>query len=94
VVGAAFAQPRPGAVRRVARANVKAERRQLPGFEDNAAFRQYVDAPGKPAALVARPKRLAYYINAYNALAIEGILDGCPVVAAGPRPLFQVRNGR
>jgi hypothetical protein len=58
------------------RANVKNGVVNYPGFQDNAAFRQYVQDLSKPARLDTRADQLAYYINAYNALAIEGILQG------------------
>lgn len=58
------------------RGNVKNGVVHYPGFQDNSAFRQYVQDLGKPVRLDTRAEQLAYYINAYNALAIEGILQG------------------
>src|SRR6185369_6176459 len=58
------------------RANVKGGVVNYPAFQDNAAFRKYVDDLGKPAKLDGKADTLAYYINAYNALAIQGILEG------------------
>jgi hypothetical protein len=58
------------------RANVKNGVVNYPGFQDNTAFRQYVQNLAKPARLDSKADQLAYYINAYNALAIEGILQG------------------
>jgi len=58
------------------RANVKNSVVNYPGFQDNAAFKGYVAELAKPAQLAGRADELAYYINAYNALAIQGILDG------------------
>jgi len=58
------------------RANVKNGVVNYPGFQDNAAFKGYVAELAKPANLAGRADELAYYINAYNALAIQGILDG------------------
>ena len=73
----AFAQPLDQApFDALLRANVKAGVVNYPGFQDNAAFRKYVDDLGKPAKLDGKAETLAYYINAYNALAIEGILEG------------------
>jgi hypothetical protein len=77
VIGVTFAQPvDPAPFDALLRANVKAGVVNYPGFQDNAAFRQYIDDLGKPARLDGKPETLAYYINAYNALAIEGILQG------------------
>ena len=77
VIGVAFAQPLDQApFDALLRANVKAGVVNYPGFQDNAAFRKYVDDLGKPARLDGKAETLAYYINAYNALAIEGILEG------------------
>ncbi len=47
-----------------------------PGFQNNAAFRNYIDARAVSRAFAGKNDELAYYINAYNALAIEGILQG------------------
>jgi hypothetical protein len=58
------------------RANVKNGVVNYPGFQDNASFKAYVAELAKPAKLAGRADELAYYINAYNALAIQGILDG------------------
>jgi hypothetical protein len=77
VLGVALAQPlEQGPFDALLRANVKAGVVNYPGFQDNAAFRHYVDDLGKPARLDGKAETLAYYINAYNALAIEGILEG------------------
>jgi hypothetical protein len=46
------------------------------GFQDNPAFARYIEALAKAAALDGKAAELAYYINAYNAFAIEGILEG------------------
>lgn len=58
------------------RANVRNGEVNYPGFQDNAAFRDYVKALAKPVKLETRADALVYYINAYNALAIAGILEG------------------
>jgi hypothetical protein len=77
VVGAAFAQPLDHApFDALLRANVKAGVVNYPGFQDSAGFRRYVDDLAKPARLDSKAETLAYYVNAYNALAIQGILDG------------------
>ncbi|MEP6658009.1 MAG: DUF547 domain-containing protein [Betaproteobacteria bacterium] len=46
------------------------------GFQDGVAFKDYVAALAGPAELITHAERVAYNINAYNALAIQGILDG------------------
>ncbi len=58
------------------RANVKNGVVNYPGFQNNAAFRSYVEALAAPRTFAGKNDELAYYINAYNALAIEGILQG------------------
>jgi Protein of unknown function, DUF547 len=58
------------------RANVKNGVVNYPGFQDNQAFRKYIDDLARPVRLESKADQLAYYINAYNALAIEGILEG------------------
>ena len=62
------------------RAHVKGPRVDYAGFATNAAFAKYVDAIGtfNPATLTSRADRLAFYINAYNALTISGVLKHLP----------------
>jgi hypothetical protein len=47
-------------------------------FDDADAFDAMIDRLGgaAPARKASRAERLAFYINAYNALSIKGILDG------------------
>src|SRR5258705_13985757 len=74
VVGAAFAQPLDQApFDALLRANVKGGVLNYPGFQDNPAFRKYVEDLGKATRLDGKPETLPHYINAYNPLAIEGI---------------------
>ena len=47
-----------------------------PAFQDSAPFKAYVASLAKDATLPAKADQLAYNINAYNAFAIQGILDG------------------
>ena len=91
----AFAQPLDHApFDALLRANVKAGVVNYAGFQDNAAFRQYIEALGKPAKLDGKAETLAYYINAYNALAIEGILEGLsPSSLWAARAISSSRNG-
>jgi len=58
------------------RANVKNGVVNYSGFQNNAAFKQYVESLSKPVKLESTADQIAYYSNAYNALAIQGILDG------------------
>jgi Protein of unknown function, DUF547 len=58
------------------RANVKDGQVNYPAFQNNAAFDTYVQQLAKPITLDGKADKLVYYINAYNALAIKGIIDG------------------
>ena len=76
-VGIAVAQtPDTAGFDQLLRDNVRNGVVNYPAFQGNAAFRKYVEDLGKPAKLASKEETLAYYINAYNALAIAGILDG------------------
>lgn len=76
-LGVAVAQPADhAAFDALLRANVKNGVVDYPAFQDNAAFRRYVEDLARPVELAGREEALVYYINAYNALAIQGILDG------------------
>lgn len=57
------------------RANVKNGVVNYSGFQNNAAFKQYVESLSKPVKLETKADQIAYYSNAYNAFAIQGILD-------------------
>lgn len=75
------------------RANVKNGVVHYPGFQDSPAFRQYVQDLGNPVRLETREEQLAYYINAYNALAIEGILQGLsPSSLLGRARYFKIKE--
>jgi len=58
------------------RANVARGTVNYPGFQDSAPFKAYVADLAKDIPLPTKADQLAYNINAYNALAIQGILDG------------------
>jgi Protein of unknown function, DUF547 len=58
------------------RANVKDGQVNYPAFQNNEVFDSYVQQLAKPIALEGKADKLVYYINAYNALAIKGIVDG------------------
>lgn len=63
------------------------------GFQDSAAFKAYLAALAAPARLETRAERLAYHINAYNAFAIQGILDGLsPSSLLGRVRYFRLRE--
>ena len=63
------------------------------GFEANPSFRAYLMSLERPARLESRADRLAYSINAYNALAIEGILEGLsPASFAGRVRYFKLKE--
>lgn len=75
------------------RANVKNGVVNYPGFQNNAAFKDYVAALGKPVKFDSKGAELAYYINAYNALAIEGILQGLsPSTLLGRARYFKYKD--
>ena len=75
------------------KANVKNGVVNYPGFQNNAAFRKYVDDLGRPATLPTKQDQLAYYINAYNALAIQGILEGLsPSSVLGRARYFKIHD--
>ncbi len=58
------------------RANVKDGIVNYPGFQESPSFQAYLEALGRPTQHDGKAAALVYYINAYNALAIEGILQG------------------
>lgn len=75
------------------RAHVNAGQVDYPAFQDAPAFRTYVAALAPPVQLANRNEQLAFYINAYNALAIAGILDGLsPASAIGRQRFFRFRD--
>jgi len=77
VLGVAVAQP-PDDARfdALLRAHVRDGNVDYGAFAQSPDFRSYVADLAKPATPRGRDATLAYYINAYNALAIAGILDG------------------
>lgn len=63
------------------------------GFQDSTPFKDYVAALAVPAELPATAEQVAYNINAYNALAIQGILDGLsPSSLLGRLRYFKLRK--
>lgn len=99
-IGVALAQrPDHAAFDALLRAHVKDGVVDYTGFRDNPAFRAYLGDLAKPAVLSSRDETLAYYINAYNALAIAGIVDGLsPSTLLGRARYFKFKdwplNGR
>lgn len=47
-----------------------------PAIANDSAFDRYLNELSKPLSTSARNEQLAFWINAYNAFAIRGILDG------------------
>jgi hypothetical protein len=75
------------------RANVRSGVVDYRGFQNNPAFRGYLEALARPGQPDDRAARLVYYINAYNALAIEGILQGLsPSTLFGRARYFKFRE--
>lgn len=75
------------------RAHVKNGVVDYPGFQDSAAFKAYVAELAKPATFANKSDELAFQINAYNALAIQGILDGLsPSSFLGRARYFKVQE--
>lgn len=65
------------------------------GIRADPAFARFVTQLGTttPADLPERADQLAFYINAYNALAIQGVLDGySPATFMGRRRFFRGRS--
>ena len=77
LAGVAVGQvPDPRALDAMLRANVRNGVVHYAGFQDSTGFRTYVADLAKPARHSGKSDELAHYINAYNALAIAGILEG------------------
>lgn len=74
-VGAA-AEPAWESFDRVLHRYVKDGTVNYPALAADADFHAYVVSLAAPVSLRSRAERLAYYMNAYNALAMEGILEG------------------
>jgi len=93
-VGVAVAQaPDDARFDALLRAHVRDGNVDYAAFARSADFRSYVADLAKPATLQGRDATLAYYINAYNALAIAGILDGLsPSTVLGRVRYFSLRQ--
>lgn len=66
------------------KANVKGDRVNYAGFVDNADFKGYIEMLEKtdPASLPDDKARLAFWINAYNAHTIAGVLKHWPGITS------------
>ena len=74
-------------------ANVAHGRVDYSGFQDSPAFKAHVAGLARPAKLDGRDASLAYHINAYNAFAIQGILDGLsPASVLGRLRYFKLQD--
>jgi Protein of unknown function, DUF547 len=93
-IGGAVAQtPEMGAFDALLRANVKAGHVNYPGFQDASGLKSYLAELAKPAKLDSKAEQLAYNINAYNAFAIQGILDGLsPSTFIGRQRYFKLQE--
>ncbi len=75
------------------KANVRNGEVNYPAFQDSAAFRTYVESLAKPVKLDNKADSLVHYINAYNALAIAGILEGLsPSTFLGRARFFKFKD--
>ena len=94
LAGLAFGQaPDPRPFDALLRANVREGLVNYPGFQESPGFRAYVADLGKPATLPGRDDLLAHYVNAYNALAIAGILEGLsPSTLLGRARYFRIKE--
>ncbi len=75
------------------KANVRNGQVNYPGFEASPAFGKYVESLARPVKLDTKADTLVYYINAYNALAIAGILEGLsPSTFFGRARYFKLKD--
>ncbi|MGB5081339.1 MAG: DUF547 domain-containing protein [Burkholderiales bacterium] len=66
-----------------------------PAIAGDADFRAYVASLAEPVSFGSRSDELAHYINAYNALVIQGILEGLsPATLIGRIRLFKLKDWR
>lgn len=91
----AAAQPAHERFDRALRRHVGNGSVDYPAIATDADFRAYVASLAEPVVLPSGAERLAYYVNAYNALAIQGILDGLsPATLFGRARFFKLRRWR
>jgi hypothetical protein len=60
----------------VLRAHVNGGIVNYPAIAADGRFTAFIEALARPAALGNKQDKLVYYMNAYNALAMKGIIDG------------------
>jgi ABC-type transport system substrate-binding protein len=83
----------PGSYDSSLRAHVRDGVVDYPAFQRSAAFTRHVADLAQPATLPTPAAQLAHWINAYNALAIQGILDGLsPSTLLGRLRYFKLRE--
>ena len=94
LAGLAFGQaPDPRAFDALLRDSVRHGVVRYVDFQDSPGFRTYVADLGKPARHSGKADELAHYINAYNALAIAGILEGlAPSTLLGRARYFKFKE--
>lgn len=72
----AFADVDHGLFDAVLKAHTKDGQVNYPAVAADKSFATYLDQLASTAAPTAKNEKLVYYINAYNALAMKGIIDG------------------
>jgi hypothetical protein len=78
---------------KILRENVRDGQVNYPGIQSDPGFKGYVAQFAAPAKLASKNDKLAYYMNAYNALAIQGIIDGLsPSGFLGRQRFFKSRQ--
>lgn len=76
VAGSAFAEVDHGLFDAVLKAHVKDGQVNYPGVAADKSFATYLEQLATAPAPSAKKDKLVFYMNAYNALAMKGILDG------------------
>lgn len=77
----------------VLRVNVSDGKVNYPAIAADHAFHDYVRQLAAPVSLGSKTDQLVYYMNAYNALAIQGILDGLsPSSIIGRQRYFKLKK--
>ncbi len=95
VTPGAAAQPPYERYDRALHQHVKGGVVDYPAIVVAADFRAYVASLDEPASLGSRTDRLVYYMNAYNALAIQGIAEGLsPDSLFGRIRFFKLKDWR
>jgi len=91
----AAAQPSGERLDRALHRHVKGGAVDYPAIAGDADFRAYFASLAAPASLGSRTDKLVYYMNAYNGLAIQGILEGfSPSSFFGRVRFFKLKDWR